>query len=294
MHNGPMAILAVPAKPKPGWYGVSRIDVHGDLKPFIRCPGHAKWCGETESIAWAPRGDRLALSVASFGLRNPYNGIHVIDMRTHRDTRIRAPDAPPGEKDWFDLAWSPDGRTLAYVPSGLSHVSSGTIVLVDADGGNRRVLPAPRGHKSSPTWSPDGRSIAFDNRVNGVSSIYRVNLDGGGLRLLARHASAPAWSRRAVIAYHSACGIKLMDGDGTPIVPAAARPCGAIGLPHLAAPVWSPDGKKIAATLSLRMPDQTRGTYVMDANGTNLWRATPATLAVFVGQRPRVAWQPIR
>jgi hypothetical protein len=85
-----------------------------------------------------------------------------------------------------------------------------------------------------------------------------------------------------------------MDGDGTPIVPAAARACGAIGLPHLAVPVWSPDGTKIAATLSRRMPDRDRGTYVLNADGTGIWRATPATLTAFVGERPRVAWEPVR
>ena len=293
-HNGLLTILTAEPSARAGWYGISRIGIDGRLHPFIHCPNRAKWCGEPESIAWTAQGDRLALSVASFALRNAYNGIHVIDTRTHRDTQIRTRGDPPGETDWFDLAWSPDGRTLAYIPSGLSHVSSGTIVLVDANGGHRHVLPAPRGRKSSPTWSPDGTQIAFADDVDGHHFIYRVDRDGRNLRLLTDHGSAPAWSRTNLIAYHTDCGIRLMHPDGAAVVPPTARPCGAIGLPRLANPVWSPDGTQIAATLSLRRPDPTRGTYVMQHDGTHVHRVTPATLSVFVGQRPRVAWQPVR
>lgn len=293
MRDGALTILAGAPKAPTGWYGISRIGVDGRLHPFVRCPNRARWCGEPESVAWTARGDRLALSVTSFGIPNAYNGIHVIDTRTLRDAQIRTPDDPPGEHDWFDLAWSPDGRTLAYVPAGASRTNSGTIVLLDADSGNRRVLPAPHGRKSSPAWSPDGTQIAFADEVDGRHLIYRIDLDGRNLRLLTDHGTAPAWSTTGVIAYHSDCGIRLMQPDGTAVVPPSARPCGAIGPPHLASPVWSPDGKHIAATLSMRRPDRSRGTYVMNSDGTGVDRVTPATLSVFVGGRPRVAWQPV-
>jgi hypothetical protein len=286
-QNGPITILAGSTGPTAGWYGVSRIGSDRRLHPFIRCPRHAKWCGEPESIAWTARGDRLAISVTSFALPNPYDGLHVIDTRTHADTQIRSCNDPPGECDWFDLAWAPDSRTIAYV-------SSGNIVLVDADGSHRRLLRTPPGRTSSPAWSPDGRSIAFSDAVDGVRSIYRVDIDGRRLRLLARHATGPAWSRSGVLAYHTDCGVQLMTGRGTPIRPHSARPCGAIGPAHLGAPAWSPDGKRLAATLSRRRPDSARGTYVMDADGTHVTHLTPATLSVVIGGRPRVAWQPVR
>jgi hypothetical protein len=98
-HNGAIAILTGAQGPAAGWYGVSRIGTDGKLHPFIRCPRDAKWCGEPESIAWTARGDRLAISVTSFALPNPYNGLHVIDSRTHVDTQIRSCNEPPGECD---------------------------------------------------------------------------------------------------------------------------------------------------------------------------------------------------
>ncbi len=288
MRNGPIAILAGSTGSFDGWYGVSRVGMDGKLRPFIRCPGHAKWCGEPESMAWTPRGDRLALSVMTFAVANhPYDGLHVIDMRAQTDTLIGSCGSP-GECDYFDLAWAPDARTIAYV-------SSGNIFLIDADGSHRRLLSTPPGRKSSPAWSPDGNSIAFADEVDGLHSIYRVDLDGRRLRLLARHAMAPAWSRRGLIAYHTDCGVQLMSGDGWPILPHTAQPCGVIGLPHLWNPAWSPDGRQIAATLSRRnvLIDPTRGTYVMNADGSHVIRVTPATLSVSVGGRPRGAWQPV-
>jgi hypothetical protein len=287
-RSGALTILAgSTTEPTQGWYGISRIGTDGQLHPIVRCPGRSKWCGEPESIAWSPRGDRLALSVTSFAFPNPYNGLHVIDMRTRRDTQVRSCNVPAGECDWFDLAWAPDGATIAYV-------SSGNIILVDADGSHRRPLVAPRGRKSSPAWSPNGHAIAFADEIDGVSSIYRVDGDGSHLKLLTRHATAPAWSRSGTIAYHTDCGVQLMTGNGVPIVPTTARSCGAIGPPHLAAPVWSPDGRRIAATLSRRRPDRSRGTFVMNADGTGAVRVTSATLSVFIGNRPRIAWRPSR
>jgi hypothetical protein len=285
VHNGAIAILAGATGPTDGWYGISRIGADGRLHPFVRCPDHAKWCGEPESLAWTAQGDRLALSVTSFGLANPYNGLHVIDMRSRTDTQIRTCNEPPGGCDWFDLAWSPDAKTIAYV-------ASDNIILVNADGSHWRVLLTPPGRKSSPAWSPDGGAIAFSDELDGVRAIYRVDTDGSHLTLLARHATGPAWSRNGMIAYHTDCGIQLMTGDGKAIRPRGASACGAIGLAHLATPVWSPDGTQIAGTLSRRRPDPTRGTYLMHADGTHLRRLTTATLSVFIGARPRVAWQP--
>ena len=55
-------------------------------------------------------------------------------------------------------AFSPDGTTIAY--------TSGDIHLIGTDGKNRTRLVALPGFQTDPTWSPDGRRIAFTDRVS--------------------------------------------------------------------------------------------------------------------------------
>jgi dipeptidyl aminopeptidase/acylaminoacyl peptidase len=84
-------------------------------------------------------------------------------------------------------AWSPDGKRLA-VGSGRG------IVVMDADGGNRREITRnPRavgpGGDAYPSWSPDGRWIAFLRIhccLDRPSTIFVVPAKGGRLTRVAR------------------------------------------------------------------------------------------------------------
>src|SRR5712691_11306151 len=63
------------------------------------------------------------------------------------------------DEHWMP-AWSPDGKTLAYVsrrPTGMS------IHVGDANGANSRQLTtsATGAVSMAPSWSPDGKRIAF-------------------------------------------------------------------------------------------------------------------------------------
>jgi Tol biopolymer transport system component len=66
--------------------------------------------------------------------------------------------------------WSPDGKRLAFVSfadrNGASCPASncapnGEIYVVNADGSGLRRLTRSRADEQHPTWSPDGRKIAF-------------------------------------------------------------------------------------------------------------------------------------
>jgi TolB protein len=49
----------------------------------------------------------------------------------------------------------------------------------------------------NPTWSPDGRILAFASRKAGNSNIYLIRSDGTGERSITKSGSnetAPAWS----------------------------------------------------------------------------------------------------
>jgi WD40 repeat protein len=92
----------------------------------------------------------------------------------------------------YDPAWSPDGKTIAFV-------SSPGIRLVDADGSNPRTLYSAPGYGfKSPTWSPDGQQLAFTSfTCSGPAgcfySIARINVDGTGFDGIAT-GEDPDWS----------------------------------------------------------------------------------------------------
>ena len=142
----------------------------------------------------------------------------------------------------------------------------------------------------SPTWSPDGSTIAFvssrDSTRAGGRDLYRVRPDGTGLERLTVGAKAttdvPAWSPDGSrLAFHSAHGGNDYDVE---IVRVAdrARSTLAQSKRYEGMYAWSPDGRRLAF-ISAR--DGTEAMYLIDADGSNLRRLTTE-------QTLNPAWQP--
>jgi dipeptidyl aminopeptidase/acylaminoacyl peptidase len=179
-RNGRLTII--------GGEGISEVDRGGRLRTVWRCRRPTN-CGILTSVAWAPNGRQLAFTMAQFNRPASGRGLHILDTRTGETDVV--PTDRLGCRDPRDLAWSPDGSRLAYAcPS--------AVVLIHADGSDRRVLARRGGGYSSPSWSPDGTRVVFAVRRGsqrvGSSSIYVVNIYGLHERLLAARATAPAWS----------------------------------------------------------------------------------------------------
>jgi hypothetical protein len=311
-RNGPLTLMAVreirPAEGPSGWYGVSTVDADGRLRLLAPCPRRVKFCGEVESIDWSPNGRWLALAVSSFGLANPYNGIHAIEPASGTDLHLRDCGAlwrHGSSCSVFELDWSPDGSRLAYVSNGKIFV-----IKASADSGEDYWLQTgTSGRDYSPSWSSDGRWIAYAAKHVRVpsqpprtvgSSVYVIGANGLGRRLLAPKGSSPAWSPDgSIIAYRRGCGIRFMTPAGQNVTPLTLSGCIAVGVPNRrldvpGPPTWSPDGHQIAFSIAQRRWNSTNvGTYVINRDGSGLRRLTAETIDVHVGQQPRPAWRPI-
>jgi Tol biopolymer transport system component len=208
---------------------------------LVRMPGYRHIPGSEDLFepAWAPRGDRVA--AVSYSRRSA--GIYTFDLNgRHRRLEIRggrSPDWSPdgrqlayslrGEVYLYDLArrrnkrlthspagsesglpsWSPDGRRVAFDRrSGRDAGRSVNIFTVRANGSGLRQIThnqamGPVAGDSDPTWSPDGRFIAFVHSPDNVTGFFLavVNADGSNQRTLTGPpgyygALAPDWGRR--------------------------------------------------------------------------------------------------
>ena len=168
----------------------------------------------------------------------------------------------------WDPAFSPDGRMLAF--RGYYGVGDGAYALYVVGVNGCAVHRLTRSIAGSPSWSPDGKWIAFD--TSGEGTIWKVHPDGTGRARIARsrgadYNSSPAWSPRgkviAFVHYHRGRGeiwVVGADGRRARLLYADARVSDEM-------PAWSRDGARIAFVA------QTGGRSsidVIDANGTNV------------------------
>ncbi len=125
---------AVPVRPKPGSLTIAdssgngvativEVMPGGRTRVVWRCPGRV-FCGELTSLDWAPGGRLVAFTLDEIGGLSTYVGLHIVGITTRRDVHIPSPtrlqDFIPEEQRRLgcafptEVAWSPDGRRLAY------------------------------------------------------------------------------------------------------------------------------------------------------------------------------------
>ena len=94
-------------------------------------------------------------------------------------------------------AWSPDGRSLAYVS--YRQGSPAIFVAQIYEGRSTANITGEKGNGQAfaPSFSPDGTKIAFSSTRSGNSEIWVANVNGSGQRRLTESPAsdtAPCWS----------------------------------------------------------------------------------------------------
>jgi len=135
----------------------------------------------------------------------------------------------------------------------------GAIWLMNADGANlKRLTNPPANPVTSFVWSPDGQKIACVMVEQGSPEIWVLDADGQNQRKLTENTHFISWSPDSKKITFDSTQISIVDIDGK----------NQLDLSQGTAPVWSPNGLKIAF---IGNDDQV---YIMDINGENQTRLT--------------------
>lgn len=201
-------------------------------------------------LSWSPQGDRIAFSrfvpdpeparPALTPVARPDGArwaapVRIVERADYRADgeglrragrqRLFVVDAGGGQArqlssgDFDDrgpLAWSPDGRRLAFASNHAADrdrdLYETEIFSLDLQSGALVQLTHRRGPDSAPAFSPDGRLIAFvgyDDRIQGHQNrqLSVMDADGGHMRVLSadldRDVDLPAWSADGRALYFS-------------------------------------------------------------------------------------------
>jgi TolB protein len=158
------------------------IDTSGNIK--ARLTNNAAIDG---SATWSPGGNQLAF------VSNRAGGPQVFRMSsagagatrmTKKGEYNQTPDWSPGEGDY--------GQWIAYAGRDGSHFD---IFALNVKTGKLKRLTQGGGRNTDPTYSPDGRLVAFSSSRGGITL---ANEDGNNQIEVMKAGSTPDWGPRAL------------------------------------------------------------------------------------------------
>ena len=167
-----------------------------------------------------------------------------------------------------------DGFSPSWSPDGR-HIaySRGTdIYVMGSDGSNPRNLTNYSDQDFSPSWSPDGRHIAFTSERDGNPEIYVMGSDGSNPRNLTNYSDQDFSPSWSPDGRHIAFHSWRNGNYEIYVMGSDGSNPRRLTTSGGLSPSWSPDGRHIVFFASNR--DNYEEIYVMGSDGSNLRRLT--------------------